>query len=180
MGEEVTQNELVNPHKNSNNDDNTGCVEKDVKGDSIDEVNKTITASSSPASHDECNMTKINDKFTEKCENYDDNSDDTVLLLQKQQMDKSVKKLSHMSGHKAQDTSIESKSRKWYNISFINRGNNVNNNTVTAVTPNSATTTIAAAAATNSRNTQSSEKKNSDKMDKRHSWHLNDSAVVEM
>lgn len=174
MGEEVTQyNEMVNSHTDkSTSNDSTGCGEHDVKGDSIDEVDKTIVASSQPASlssDDECN--KI--KFIEKCEeiktNCDDGDDNSVLQQQKQQMDKSAKKLSIVNGHKPHEVSIE-KSKKWYNISFINRGNHINNG-------NAINTTAVAA---NSRSNNSGEKKNSDKMDKRHSWHLNDSAVVEM
>lgn len=174
MGEEVTQYEMVNSHTdNCNSNDSTGCGEQDVKGDSIDEVDKTIVASSPPASlssEDECN--KI--KFIEKCEeikvNCDDDDDNNSVHPQKQQMDKSAKKLSHVNnGHKPHEVSIE-KSKKWYNISFINRGNHINNgNTINAT-----------AVAANSRSNNSDEKKNSDKMDKRHSWHLNDSAVVQM
>ena len=180
MGEEVTQYELVNSHTdNSNSNDSTG--EQDVKGDSIDEVDKTIVASSPPASlssEDECG----NIKFIEECEKIKTNCDEDneeksnsndqndSVLQQKQQMDKSARKISHVNGHKPHEVSIE-KSKKWYNISFINRGNNINNgNAINA----------AAAVARNSRSNNSCEKKNSDKMDKRHSWHLNDSAVVEM
>ena len=166
MGEEVTQYEMVNSHTdNCNSSDSTGCGEQDVKGDSIDEVDKTIVASSPPASlssDDEC----CKMKFIEKCDEIKTNSsdDDNSVMQQKQQMDKSAK-----NGHKPHEVSIE-KSKKWYNISFINRGNHINNG-------NAINTTAVAA---NSRSNNSGEKKNSDKMDKRHSWHLNDSAVVEM
>lgn len=53
---------------------------------------------------------------------------------------------------KPQENSFE-KSKKWYNISFMHRSGN-------------------------SRSTNTADNKNSSKMDKRHSWHLNDS--VEM
>jgi hypothetical protein len=59
-----------------------------------------------------------------------------------------------------QDTSIEKSTKKWY--SFIHR------------------TTTAPSSSSSSSGSNSNENKNSDKMDKRHSWHLNDSAVVEM
>lgn len=72
------------------------------------------------------------------------------------------------AAHKPQDISIE-KSKKWYNISFIHRSGGGGSNTVT-ISSNSC----------NSRSNNSCENKNSDKMDKRHSWHLNDSANVEM
>jgi hypothetical protein len=170
MGEEVTQYEMVNSHTdNSASNDSTGCDEQDVKGESIDEVDKTIVASSPPASDDEC--PKI--KFIEKCEeikaNCDHDDDNSLVQQQKQQMDKSAKKLPNVNGHKPNEVSIE-KSKKWYNISFINRGNHINNGNAINAT----------AVAANSRSNNSDENKNSDKMDKRHSWHLNDSAVVQM
>lgn len=56
---------------------------------------------------------------------------------------------------KPQENSFE-KSKKWYNISFMHR----------------------AGSSSNSRSTNTADNKNSIKMDKRHSWHLNDS--VEM
>lgn len=69
---------------------------------------------------------------------------------------------------KPQDISIE-KSKKWY--SFIHRSGGGGNSSVTSTIPSNLC---------NSRSSNSCEKKISDKMDKRHSWHLNDSAVVEM
>lgn len=80
---------------------------------------------------------------SEKCENITksqkSDGDENDSVLQKQPHDGSMEK-----------------SKKWYNISFINRSNST-------------------------RSSDSCEKKKiSDKMDKRHSWHLNDSAVVEM
>jgi hypothetical protein len=59
------------------------------------------------------------------------------------------------------------KARKWYSISFMHRN----------------ATSASAVVAANSRSNSCEGKKNSEnmKMDKhRHSWHLNDSAVVEM
>lgn len=65
------------------------------------------------------------------------------------------------------------KSKKWYNLSFMNRANTTTHTNVASVSP---------IAGVISRSNNSSEHKNSEnmKMDKRHSWHLNDSAVVEM
>lgn len=99
------------------------------------------------------------EELIEKCEEIKTNCEP--------QTDDEVKK----AAHKPQDISIE-KSKKWYNISFIHRsgggGSGSGNSAVTS--------TISC----NSRSSNSCEKKNSGKMDKRHSWHLNDSAVVEM
>lgn len=65
--------------------------------------------------------------------------------------DKSLKKAST----KARENSLE-KSKKWYNIGFMNR----------------------VGSSTNSRSTNTADKKNSTKMDSRHSWHLNDSSEM--
>jgi hypothetical protein len=123
---------------------------------SIDEIDRAIHVTNSP------------DKSCEVSEKCEDISTQTAAIAAScdetisdpELIDKSTKKVAQIvnvnsANHKPHDGSIE-KAKKWYNISFIHR------------------------TANNLRNSHSSENKSSDKMDKRHSWHLNDSAVVEM
>lgn len=120
---------------------------------SIDETDRAIPASLN------------GEELIEKCE--ETNCDGEPQAEEKRVITPEVFTLVTEAAHKPQDISIE-KSKKWYNISFIHRSGG-GSNTVT-ISSNSC----------NSRSSKSCENKNSDKMDKRHSWHLNDSAVVEM
>lgn len=70
------------------------------------------------------------------------------------QADKSLKKPT-VSSTKPQENSLE-KSKKWYNIGFMNR----------------------VGSSTNSRSVNTADNKTSTKMDNRHSWHLNDSSEM--
>lgn len=96
------------------------------------------------------------EELIEKCEDIKTNCDGKPLAAEELIVEKSAKRIIAINNivvaNKPRDISIE-KTRKWY--SFIHRG---------------------------SRSSNSCESKNSttDKMDKRHSWHLNDLAVVEM
>lgn len=101
------------------------------------------------------------EELIEKCEEIKTNCEP--------QTEDEVKK----AAHKPQDISIE-KSKKWYNISFIHRSGGGGGG------GSSGSGAVTSTISCNSRSSNSCEKKNSDKMDKRHSWHLNDSAVVEM
>lgn len=102
------------------------------------------TDKAAEASNVECEGRKL----AEKCEANNTNYDGSAL---QPQAEKSTKK-APVSSAKPQDNSFE-KSRKWYNISFMQR----------------------AASSTNSRSANTTDKQNSIKMDNnRHSWHLND------
>lgn len=95
------------------------------------------------------------EELIEKCENIKTNCDGEPQA-EELSVEKCAKRIiaidNAVVARKPREISIE-KTRKWY--SFIHRGTRSNN---------------------------SCENKNStpDKMDKRHSWHLNDAAVVEM
>jgi hypothetical protein len=96
------------------------------------------------------------DELIEKCEDIKTNCDDGEPQAEELSVEKCAKRIIAINNtavvsHKPREISIE-KTRKWY--SFIHRGARSNN---------------------------SCENKNSaDKMDKRHSWHLNDAAVIEV
>lgn len=97
------------------------------------------------------------EELIEKCEDIKTNCDGEPQAeeLSVEKCAKSIIAINNLVvAHKPREISIE-KTRKWF--SFIHRG-------------------------TSTRSNNSCENKNSttDKMDKRHSWHLNDSAVVEM
>lgn len=97
---------------------------------------ETDKASTEPS--DECDGKNL----IEKCEAKETNLDGSVP---QPQAEKSPRK----SSLKPQENSFE-KSKKWYNISFMQRAHN-------------------------SRSTNTSDNKSATKMDNRHSWHLNDS-----
>lgn len=156
MGEEVTQYEKEESHNSSatasagSDGGNIDRSDNKVKVESIDETDRATPAHKSISNCDECGGIM---KSPEKCENIKANCNDDDH--------KSVKNV--QKPPTPPSTTHDEKSKKWYNISFMHRSNSSNNNG-------------------NSRSNNSSEnnKKFAEKMDKRHSWHLNDSAVVEM
>lgn len=87
----------------------------------------------------------------EKCEGKSFNCDGSAVPPQ---ADKSPKKPT-VPTTKPQETSLE-KSKKWYNIGFMNR----------------------VGSSTNSRSANTADNKTTTKMDNRHSWHLNDSSEM--
>jgi hypothetical protein len=119
-------------------------------GEEVTQSDEMLKSSAGPDGIDEVDKVKakVECDVIEKCEGNNKGCDGSVS---RPQAEKSPKRPSM----KPQENSFE-KSKKWYNISFMHR----------------------AGSSSNSRSTNTADNKNSTKMDKRHSWHLNDS--VEM
>jgi len=99
-------------------------------------------------------------QLIEKCEAIHVNCDDgdgSVIVASKQQAEKSSPKKVSTS------VSFEKSSKKWYNISFMHRA------TTTASNSRSANNNI------NNCSSSNNPALKGNKMDNRHSWHLNDS-----
>ncbi|KAG5677075.1 hypothetical protein PVAND_006859 [Polypedilum vanderplanki] len=128
---------------NFNNNDSTGCGNCNTnEGSSVDEVDKAMPSS-----------------LLQDCEE--------IKFIEKPH----AKKLNKPPSSSSHEIIASEKSKKWFNIGFMQRNSNVS-----AVASNSNSNS-------SNGNDSCESKRNAEnmKMDKhRHSWHLNDSAVVEM